>query len=1071
MSNGTYFDSTVDYADLIQRAKDFGMDAIAITEHGNVLNWIDKKNKAEKLGIKYIHGSEFYLTFNPDKQVRETYHVLLYAKNYEGVKELNRLSSLSYEGVGEKWYPGIHYYYRPRITFEELKNTSDNIIVSTACLASPLNKVKYENVFWYLEYIKFLTENKHRCFLEVQPHIRSEEQKEYNKKILELSKETGIRIIAGTDTHVLDKEDNRLREVLQSGKHSTSEENGEELFDLHFRSHDELVDEFKVQGVLSDDEILTAISNTNVLADMCGDWELDRSFKYPNISENPDEELKSRIELGIAMKNINSYDSEKKAKYLERINEEYEIIKSLNMSDYFILLDDISDFCKANNIVISPRGSANGSQMLWSLGITDVDAIKYNTLFFRFINPNRVSAADCDLDMAGEKRPLVKDYMYNRDDFESSAIVTFKKLALKGACRLVAKGLGYDLEVEDMVAKDIHEETIVHDDETEEVITTFENEEKWRKIYPEWIELAYKAVGIVEYTSVHACGFVAFSGKLDEEIGFFRTKKSKWIISQNDMKALDSAGFTKMDFLVVDNVQIVSEAIKEVGIDLHNDNIDLEDEGAWSEFSKSGIGIFQFEKSGYYMLKKALENYDTFKKYSPDITRYDIMLMMNGVIRPSCESFRDEYISGVPLKTGVEPLDNFLQSSGGRVIFQEQIMKFLENFCGYTGAESDTVRRAIAKKGGTEKLVPEIRDRFNSFFPEKYGVSKKESDEIINSFIDVIISASHYGFSINHSTPYTLLGYKNAYLRHYHPLEYFTSQLNVNDGKFEKTSTVISYIKQNTDIKIEPIKFRKSASKYKLDKETNSIFKGLSSIKTIGHNVGDELYGLRFYSGSFTRLLHQIVEKTSVNKTVVLTLIQLGFFSEFGNMKKLATIHNMFYDNNQYKKKTAKKDNFPFDESLIKKHSDKETEKQYSGVDFIAIIEEIEYGLPDEDFPLTQKISWQLEFLGNINYIDPDEDERKIVVTQLDKKYSPKFIGYSIKTGKTGQLKVKSKARRDWKTREETDGFDKKPFKDGDILYCEKFKKEPKRKKVGDDWIDTDEIEDWVVKYEVVERS
>lgn len=1062
ISNDTYFDSTANFEDYLKVAKERGVTAISFTEHGNVMQWIQKKQKADYYGVKYIHGCEFYMAFDLKKKERQTFHILLYAKNYDGVKEINKLSSKSFEGLGEKWYPGIQYYYRPRISFEQLKNTSDNVIVATACLASPLWKLKGFDE--YDQYLDWLQQNSHRTFLEVQPHVDSEDQKEYNKLLLNESKKRNIRIIAGSDTHVLNKEDNRLRDVLQHGK-KVKHNDDEASFALHLRSYSELYNEFLEQGVLSKSQITEAIENTNVLSSMCEEWSIDTSHKYPKISKDPVGELWQRIEKGISKREIYSFEPEKRSKYLEAIKFEYDTYVQLGMCDYIILLDDIINFCKENNIATAPRGSCNGSQSLWVMGITDIDPIKYGTLFFRFVNPTRISLGDVDIDMSGANRPLVKDYLYNRKDIQSSAIVTYSKMALRGACRLVAKGLDIPLDIEDIVAKDIEEVKIEHEDETIEVVSTFHNIDKWRKKYPEWIELTEKAVGIMQNTSVHACGFVAFDGNIDEEIGTFRNKNSKWVISQNDMKSIDSVNFVKMDFLTVDNVQIISDTEKETGVSLKNDELNLEDDNVWSEMLKSGLGIFQFEKSGWHSLKKALLNYKNFTKHNKETTRYFIMLALNGVIRPSCASFRDDFLQGVPNDNGHEAIDKFFSNMNQYCIFQEQIMLFLEKFCHYDGAQSDSVRRAISKKGGTDKFLPVIKEDFMKHFLSDYNSTEKEAEDAIDKFLLIIDNAKNYGFSINHSTPYTLLGFKNAYYRHYYPLEYLTVQLNVNDGKIDKTRNIVEFMKKFTKIELRAIKFGKSKSKYSFDKSDNAIYKGIGSIKNLGKNDGDELFDLsKNQYNTFTDVLVDIKNKTSVNKGKVIQLIKLDFFSDYGSSKKLVSVANIFYEWNT--KKTAKKDDMVFDENIIKKYAEKETNKTYAGVDYTSVCRECEKLLSDEKYSLKDRIGFQQEFLGYVNLTDDSLDKRIILVTGLETKYSPKFSAYCINNGKTEILKVQKTPRR---RKPNTLYFEDVPFKNGDVLYAKKMIRKAKNKLVDGKWVPTTEREWWLTDYKILE--
>ena len=1027
LTNPIYFDSTASYYQYIDKAKEFGMDAIAFTEHGNIYQWIAKKSACDAAHIKYIHGSEFYMAIDLGAQERQNFHICLYAKNYEGVKELNRLSSKSFEGKGKKWYKGIQYYYRPRISFEQIKNTTDNIIITTACLASLLWKKKDEEIA--LEYLEWLSKNSHRCFLEVQPHVKSEDQKIYNKQLSEWSIKYNIRLIVGTDTHVLNKEDNRLRFVLQTGKKVTSEES-ESGFALHMRGIDELINEFKEQGVLSEEEYTEAINNTNILSQMCENWVLDRSHKYPKISNDPEGELWQRIEKGINKKEINNYGEEKKIQYIDRIKSEFQVFVKMGMCDYILLLHNIIIFCQENNISVAPRGSCNGSLTLWALEITDIDSIRFDLHFFRFVNPDRISLGDVDLDMAGSKRPMVKNFLYNYEGINGCAIITYQTLALRGACRLVGKGLGYSSDIENLVAKDIEEIHEEQEDGNDKIISTFHNEDKWRKQYPEWIELTYKALGIIKASSTHACGFVATDKNLFEEIGIFNDGKAEWIISQNDMKAIDSVNFVKMDFLVVDNVQIIEDTCRAAKIPpLKNDDLDLEDDNVWKEMELSGLGIFQFEKSGFYSLKKALENYKEFVKNNPIINRYFIMLALNGIIRPACASFREEFILGKPYSNGHKAIDEFFGTMNNYCIFQEQIMMFLEKFCHYTGAQSDGVRKGIAKKGGTEKFLPEIRASFLKYFPIEYKVSTDEAEEIISGFLKVVENASSYGFSTNHSCPYTLLGIKGAYLRYYYPLEYLSVQLNINDGKKEKTANIISYIKEFTKISIHDPKFRYSKGEYSIDKENNSIYKGINSIKECNGVVADKIYELRNKEyDTFTELLVEMVETIpKINKSQIDALIYIDYFSEFGKSLKLMNTYRKFIE--RYKK------------THIEKTKAKRTEE----------IIDYERELPNDDFDIQKKIQLELEYFGYIRYISGIEKDRpRIFVMETGGNKKMWLEGRSIGSGKQTRYRIYSNI------------FGK--HKEGDIIELEKIIQIPRVYKTEDGFADHLTDKEWLIE-------
>ena len=396
LSNGvTNIDSVTSYKDYVNKAKECGMTSLAFSEHGCVFEWKHKKDAVEKAGMKYIHAIETYITEKPfwdsvnadgepiKVKIRDNYHCVLIAKNYEGFKELNRLSSRAFNREDG------HFYYTPRIFFEELLNTSDNIIICSSCIASILCKAKNELKDRFVE---FLRKNSHRCFLEIQHH-NTTEQKEYNIYLYNLSKKTGLRLIAGTDTHCLNKEHEAARLVLQRGKNTFFE--GEEGWDLTFKTYDELVDAYRVQNALPEDVFLGAIENTNVLADMVEPFDVNTSFKYPKISENPSEKLHELV-FGDKEKIdniVNEGYSEEQV--MSRLQLEYDTMKSVDSCEYILLQKYITDWCHKNDIWTGPgRGSAASSLILYLFGVTDINPLKHGFQFWRFMHKDKYSLAD-----------------------------------------------------------------------------------------------------------------------------------------------------------------------------------------------------------------------------------------------------------------------------------------------------------------------------------------------------------------------------------------------------------------------------------------------------------------------------------------------------------------------------------------------------------------------------------------------------------------------------------------------------------------------------------------------------
>lgn len=397
LTAGTGADSITKYTDYLDRAQELGMQAFAISEHGSVMNWIKKKQETEKRGMKYIHANEIYLTKNinmgDDGKLileRDNYHYELIAKNYEGVKEINNLTSKSFEKETGR------FYYNPRLTFDDLKATSDNVMMTSACLASPIwrlhKKIEFHRSAGEREQaiklqqelddlLNFMGDNRHRMFLEIQYHTHPE-QVEFNKMLLTLSKDLKIPLIAGTDTHALNAEQAKAREVFLKAKGANY--GNEDAFDLTMKSYPELVGMFEKQNAIPRDEYLEAIHNTNVMADMVEEFELDKTPKYPKLYDKPIEVFQKMINEGVKKRGINKFDAEKKKQYFDRIKEEFEVYKKLDTVDYMLLQKNIIDWCHSKNIYQGyGRGSVTGSLIAYVLGITEMDSIKHKLNFFR----------------------------------------------------------------------------------------------------------------------------------------------------------------------------------------------------------------------------------------------------------------------------------------------------------------------------------------------------------------------------------------------------------------------------------------------------------------------------------------------------------------------------------------------------------------------------------------------------------------------------------------------------------------------------------------------------------------
>lgn len=374
------------YKQYIDKAVDLGMKNICFTEHGNIINWYNKKKYAESRGLKYLHANEMYMTWTLSEKIRDNYHITLIAKNKDGFAELNRLTSKSFNREDGS------FYYNPRITWEDIKGTSRNIIVLTACLGGVLWQMYKTKDSRYDEVLEWVIDNKDRVFLEVQNHYHLE-QIQYNKVLKSIADKHGMRLVGTGDYHAVDEESDKTRKILQKAKRIQFTD--EDSFKLHMKSYDELFDEFMKQGIWKEDEIHDFLNNTNLIADMVEPFELDYSKKYPVIYDNPHEVLEQKIVEGIKHRGINKLPLEEKMVYAERIKHELETYKVNEAENYLLLEDMVKTFARENDIAYGyGRGSVSGSVIAYLMRITEMDSIKRGLNFERFMNTERISLAD-----------------------------------------------------------------------------------------------------------------------------------------------------------------------------------------------------------------------------------------------------------------------------------------------------------------------------------------------------------------------------------------------------------------------------------------------------------------------------------------------------------------------------------------------------------------------------------------------------------------------------------------------------------------------------------------------------
>lgn len=1033
----TNIDSVTTYQQYINRAEELGMAAMAISEHGSVMGWVKKKLAMEAVGLKFIAAEEFYLTNTLDEKVRDNYHCLLIAKNYAGVLELNKLSSKSFNRDDNS------FYYVPRITIEDVKNTSDNIIVSTACLGGVLNKapepIRQDFFYW-------LCQHPNRCFLEIQPHI-SAEQKRYNQALWALSKRSGLRLLMCTDTHALNAEHVEGRKILQKAKNIHFD--GEDEFYLEMLSYDELVTLCKIQNALPMEVYLDAIEMTNTVADMVEPFELDYSYKYPHLwGDDSEQVLRAKIADGIKWRGVDKLPNYQE--YLDRIEYEMKAYIHNGAIDFMLLMEDIIAWCKTQDILVGyGRGSCNGSVIAYLLGITEMDSIKHGLNFERFMNTERVSLSDIDTDFPPSRINEVKQYIFNKHGLYCSDIVTFNTIALKGAIRDVGRALQMPL------------------DEVGNICNRVEMDEAGcRKQYPDLFKYVDIVNGCVVSVGNHPCGLVVSPYSIDDRMGLFTTSTDDVPISQINMKEVDLQNYVKLDLLKLDTIELINETCKLAGIErLTPDNVDINDKAVWDSIRDDTTAIFQWEgATGDRYIKQLLSesNIQKFKKLNPNVDYMTLLSIGNGAIRPAGASYRDDLANGVIRKSGNEAIDEFMKPTFGYLVFQCQIIQFLHQYCGYTMGEADIVRRHFAKKTGTEKDIPQIKAGFAKTMAEQYGMSKEESDKVIADFIQVIMDASNYLFSLNHSQPYSYEGYVSGWLRYHYPLQFLTVALNINQGKEEKTGALTAYA-HKAGIAIKPPKFRHSRSAYFCDTETNCIYKGLGSIKYMSEQVAEALYGMRDMKfGNFIDVLFALQQlKDKPDSRQLDILIKIGYFEEFGSAKALLLGVEIF--NKFYKCKNIKLDKWNemgYNINILKDNADKMTEKTASGLDNYGLILDILRSLRMPRTTIVDKLRWQAELLGYVDGSDPSRDVNDWLVLGVETtSYGTVWLRlYNLCYGAERHYKVDKR----WATSHSC--------KAGDVLKVV-LEDKPKFKKLDDGkFVKTGEVETVVKMFKILEE-
>ena len=866
--------------DLPVRAKELGMNAIAITDHGVMYGAIDFYKACKKEGIKPIIGCEVYVAprsrHQKEPNIDNRYnHLILLAKNNQGYKNLSKLVSIGFtEG----------YYYKPRIDLEVLEKYSEGLICLSACLAGSVNQAllngqteKAEEIaLWHK---KVFGED---YYIEIQNN-GIKEQVLANQKLVQLARKLDIPLVATNDAHYLKKEDAYNHEILlciQTGKRMSDEDRMRfECDELYVKSPQEMSDYFSA--------FPDAIENTVKIADKCNvEFEFGNTI-LPNYDVPPEFETHYDFFKKICDDGIKSrYGENITDEILQRAEYEISVIKKMGYVDYFLIVWDFIHYAKSNGIPVGPgRGSGAGSIIAYAMGITDIDPIKYGLLFERFLNPDRISMPDFDVDFCYEHRQDVIDYVSNKYGHDHvSQIITFGTMAAKMVIRDVARVLDFPYAEADKLAKMIPNELHITIpkaiEQNKELKDLYDSDEQIHKL----LDIAKALEGMPRQASTHACGVVITKDPVDTYVPLY--VRDNQISTQYIMTTLEELGLLKMDFLGLRTLTVIQDTINLVK-ENRGINVEFDEEMAdpkvyklWQEGHSSGI--FQFESQGMTNFMKELK---------PDCLE-DIIAGVS-LYRPGPMDQIPRYVKG-KMNPGhneyTHPrLEPILNVTYGCMVYQEQVMQIVRDLAGYSLGRADLVRRAMGKKKldvmAKERKIfinGQVDEEGNVIVPGcvRNGIDAKSADKIF----DEMAEFAKYAFNKSHAACYAVVAYRTAYLKAYYPAEFMASMLNSFLGNLDK---VPEYIDECKRLGIEILKPDINKSYTKFTVENGKIRFGLGSVKNVGLQPVENIIKDREINGPFTSFTDfcERMAGESVNKKCVESLIKSGTFSEFSETR------------------------------------------------------------------------------------------------------------------------------------------------------------------------------------------
>ncbi len=976
-------DGASNISDLIKKVKDDNMTALAITDHGNMFGAKLFHDSAKKQGIKPIIGIEAYVARRGRKEKKEEidksgYHLIILAKNKTGYHNIIKLASLGYtEGM----------YYKPRIDRELLEKYKEGLIISSACLGGEVPqqimkkniKAAEEAISWYK---KTFGED---YYLELQRHYTGNPEKDakvydyqviVNEKILELAKKHQVKVIATNDCHFINKEDAEAHDLLiclNTGKDLNDPNRMSYTKQEYVKTQDEMKKLFS--------DLPEAIANTQEITDKVEEYELNSSpimpdFKLPEGFTDEDNYLKHLTYKGAKerYKNITPETQ-------ERIDFELETIKKMGFPGYFLIVQDFINEARKMGVVVGPgRGSAAGSVVAYCTKITNIDPIKYDLLFERFLNPDRISMPDIDIDFDDDGRQEVLNWVVNTYGKKRvSHIVTFGTMAAKLAIRDIARVHKLPLPEADRLAKLVPEGPKVSLKKAFAEVPELEAEKKSEdKLIANTLKYAETLEGSVRQTGVHACGIIIGKNDLTEYIPVYKTKDVDLLITQYDGHFVESVGMLKMDFLGLKTLSIIKECIENVkhskGHVIDIDKIPLDDKKTFELYSRGDTtAIFQFESPG---MKKHLRN------LKPN--RFEDLVAMNALYRPGPMEYIPSFINRKHGNEEIEydhpMMEPFLKDTYGITVYQEQVMLQSRALGGFTRGQSDSLRKAMGKK--IDALMKELKVIFvegcnkNEKFIEGCKQIKKKPNELINKIWKDWEAFAKYAFNKSHSVCYAYVSYQTAYLKAHYPAEFMAAVLSRNLSDIKKITIFMDECKR-MGLEVLGPDVNESLHKFTVNKK-GAIRFGMAGIKGIGEAAVQDIIDNRkeeHYKNIFDFV--QKVNPSAVNKKAIEVLALSGGFDNFNEIKR-----NQFFEEN------ASGENFI---SILNKFGQNYQNASASGPNLFGGNEDLEISLPEipksKEWSKTYKLNKEKELIGIFLSAHP-LDEYKLMIERTCTKIS-----------------------------------------------------------------------------------